>query len=72
MSQKKRANQVVYLSEVNLTILEVVTRMTGSLKSDVLRYVLTKSFSNPAWAENEFDCPGLANEIKEALANSQQ
>ena len=72
MKVKKRENIGIYLSETNLRILEVITRMTGLSKTDVLRYVLTKSFVNAMWSQDEFDCPGLADEIKAVLANIQQ
>lgn len=59
--------QAVYMSEVNASILNTIARRTGNAKSEVMRFAITKAFANPMWAEQEFDCPGLAEDIRSAI-----
>lgn len=67
MKTKAQRSKAVYLTEQNETVLNLLCDALVMPQADLFRYVIIKAIKNPKWAEEEFDCPGLAEKIKDAV-----
>ena len=70
MKTKSQRSKAVYLTDQNYAVLNLLCNTLAMSQSDLFRYVITKAKSNPKWAEQEFDCPGLAEKIRAAVKAS--
>ena len=66
MKTKAQRSKAVFLTDQNETVLNLLCDALVMSQADLFRYVIIKAIKNPKSAEEEFDCPGLANKIKEA------
>ena len=70
MKTNSQRSKVVYLTDQNYAVLNLSCNTLVMSQSDLFRYVITKAKSYPKQTEQEFDCPGLANKIREAVKAS--